>query len=588
MSIKIDKNNLLEVLSRVNSYETLQETYSPFCSNIGLILDERSRGVDALWLHYNRFSRTLWEKLIDLPFAYSPERSDVTKLTFGDGEAALAFYGTDCFLLEYKGNETVGLFRQPSDRLPDCWVRSKDGSLVILQGYSANGDARDPDNSVCFLAGVRAVHGTLSVTEEGVTAVCDDTGRICLAFAFEFLEISEESLKEKLYRCPETVEEAAKRCGEHLLFCAGDLSLTAHTETEAAMIAKALHGLLFNLTRAPGDLVSHLSSFPNRGTYPTHFLWDTCFQNLAYELMNVRLVKDFLLQFAVNQRADGKYPQFLCSTWARPQETQPALIGWATLRFAGQCKENDFLFAMLSSLERNNDWWLSARMTSKGLVSCPHGLETGQDDSPRFDDGPTLATDMNSYLLSQLNATAALAESLGETDRAARWRMKADKLSAAMLRTLYCEEDNLFYDVNTATDQPVKIVSPVSLLPLWAGVGLPENKSRDMIERYLLSPEYLFGEIPFPSVACNEESYEADHWWRGPTWLPEAWLMLETLDKFSYTKEKEAAQKRLYEMLLKDVSMHELFDSQTGKGLGSEEQGWTCAIFLKLCKIING
>ena len=37
-----------------------------------------------------------------------------------------------------------------------------------------------------------------------------------------------------------------------------------------------------------------------------------------------------------------------------------------------------------------------------------------------------------------------------------------------------------------------------------------------------------------------------------------------------------------------DEAMHELFNSQTGEGLGSEEQGWTCAIFLKLCKLING
>ena len=588
MSTKIDKRNLLEVLSRVNRYDTPQETYSPFCSNIGLILDERSRGVDALWLHYNRFNRTLWKKLIDLPFAYSPARSDVTKLIFGDGEAALAFYGTDCFMLSCDGVEALGLFRQSAERLADCWVCSQDGSTLILQGYSANGDDRDPDDTVCFLAGIRAIHGRLRETEDGITAVCDKTGRLSLAFAFEFLEISEISLKDTLDRCPATTDEAARQCGDQLLSCAGDLSLTAHTATEEAMISKALHGLLFNLTKAPGNLSSHLSSYPNRGTYPTHFLWDTCFQNLAYELMNEHLVKDFLLQFAVNQRCDGKFPQFLCSTWVRPAETQPALIGWATMRFIEHCKEYHFLRQMFHALEHNNNWWLSARMTSCGLVKCPHGLETGQDDSPRFDRGATLATDMNSYLLNQLNATAELARILGETDKAAHWRGEADKLSSAMLRTLYCDEDNLFYDVDPSTDEFIKIVSPVSLLPLWAGVALPEEKSLDMIERYLLSPDYLFGEIPFPSVAYNQDSYQADQWWRGPTWLPEAWLMLETLEKYGYTKEASDARQRLYDMLLKDVAMHELFHSQTGEGLGSEEQGWTCAIFLKLCKIING
>ena len=584
----IDSKNLLDILSRENRYITPQETYSPFCSNIGLILNEQSSGVDALWLHYNRFNRTLWDKLIDLPMAYNPGHSNVTKMVFGDHQAALAFYDTDCFLLECNSAETISLFRQPSKRLWTCWVRSQDADRVLIQGYSENGDARDPDETVCFLAGVRAIHGSLKTTDNDVTAVRDEKDRICLAFAFSFLALSEESLQEKLDQCPATVDEAANLCGDHLLSLTGNLSLTVHTKTEESMIAKALHGLLFNLTKAPGNLSGFLSSFPNRGTYPTHFLWDTCFQNLAYELMNPDLVKDFLLQFAANQRCDGKFPQFLCSTWARPAQTQPALIGWATLRFSQHCKDHDFLFKMLCSLERNNNWWLTARMTSYGLVICSDGLETGQDDSPRFDYGATLAADMNSYLLNQLKATADLAERLGEQNRAYHWQNEAKRLDSAILRTMYCEKDNLFYDVDPATGELIRIVSPVSLLPLWAGVRLSEEKCRDMIERYLLSPDFLFGAVPFPSVAYHQESYEADHWWRGPTWLPEAWLMLETLEKFGFRTEKSIAQRRLYDMLLQDVAMHELFNSQTGEGLGSEEQGWTCAIFLILCKIING
>ena len=64
--------------------------------------------------------------------------------------------------------------------------------------------------------------------------------------------------------------------------------------------------------------------------------------------------------------------------------------------------------------------------------------------------------------------------------------------------------------------------------------------------------------------------------------------MMETLEQAGYLKEKREAQRRLYDMLLKDPSMHELFNSQTGEGLGSEEQGWTCAVFVRLCRILNG
>ena len=585
--MKINKENILAILSEENTYTTPRESYSPFASNVGLIVDPQSSGVDALWLHYNRFSRPLWQKLIGFPAPFDPERSTVDKLVFGEAQAALAFYDTDCFLFTAKDAEEIPLFRQPAEALGEHWL-CQCGNALLLRGYSRNGDGRDPDEAVCFLAGVKPLAGTLRAEDGTITATGDENGSLLLAFAFQFLTLSQEALMELLNAAPDAIDKAAALCAAHLTGCVSGLSLNAETPTERKMLAKALHGLLFNLTKAPGALAGRYSSFPNRGEYPTHFLWDTCFQNLAYELASEALVKDFLLQFSANQRGDGKYPQFLCSTWARPGETQPALIGWATLRFTKKCKDKSFLRTMLSSLERNNEWWLSARMTSRGLVTCPHGLETGQDDSPRFDNGPTLATDMNSYLLNQLRCTAELAQLMGESETAARWDERADALSEAILSVLYCEEDNLFYDADPKTGAFIKIVSPVSLLPLWAGVRQPENKARDMIERYLLNPDQLFGDVPFPSVAYDQTSYQPSLWWRGPTWLPEAWLMLETLERFGYKKERDAARRRLYDMLLRDVSMHELFDSRTGQGLGSEEQGWTCAIFIKLCKIING
>ena len=103
-----------------------------------------------------------------------------------------------------------------------------------------------------------------------------------------------------------------------------------------------------------------------------------------------------------------------------------------------------------------------------------------------------------------------------------------------------------------------------------------------MIEDYLLNERYFFGKVPFPSVAYCEETYDPAHWWRGPTWMPVAWLMLETLETYGYRKERALAATRLYEILKTDGALHELFDSRTGEGLGCAEQGWTAAIFIRL------
>ena len=151
-----------------------------------------------------------------------------------------------------------------------------------------------------------------------------------------------------------------------------------------------------------------------------------------------------------------------------------------------------------------------------------------------------------------------------------------------MVKYLYDEDKNLFFDADPATGERRSLVTLSSLIPLWAGVPLPEEKTRAMIEDYLLNEAYFFGKVPFPCVAYCEPVYEPAHWWRGPTWMPVAWLMLEILEKYGYSAQRTAAARRLYGIMQKDGVLHELFDSATGEGLGCDEQGWTAAIFIRL------
>ena len=581
--MKLTKENLPRYLLNVNDHSSRNKSYSQFRSNIGLEIHET--GIDGLWLHINRFSRTLWDRFADFPAAFDKELSTPWRLVFTEKDiyAELAFYGTDTFVFSSRGIGSAVFLAKPSEHLGEHWFEQRSSDNVLIRGYSKNGDARDPDECTPFLLGIRAVKGSLS--EEGELTASAENGDIYLAFSFEALETDADRISEKLAGAPGNSAEAAESCLEDIKEQVSGLDFECN-EKEAAIIAKAVNGLTANTVKAPGRLKSHLSAYPSRG-YSSHFMWDTCFQNLAYEEMNIKTAKDFLLQFAACQRADGKYEQFLCSTWGRPSYSQPPLTGWAVLRIAEKDFDVSFIETMLPSIEKNTVWWLNNRMTEYGLICCPHGLETGQDDSPRFDGGTTLACDMNSFLLNQMNCTAKLAGMLGEKEKALKWERKAAAFGEKMKKLLWCEEDGVFYDVLPATGEFVKIVSPVSFLPFWAEIDISEEKRSASIEKYLLSPEYLFGDIPFPSVAYNEESYSAGAWWRGPTWMPEAWLMLETLEKTGYRKERLEAAKRLHDMALNDGEMHELFDSSTGKGLGEAEQGWTCAVFMALCRILR-
>ena len=585
----INKETVLAELEHFSDFSTSDKSFSPCFSNIGIAVDSERDGSGALWLHYNRASRKMWNKFLSFPLKQNKEKSSSWCVVYGESDrqkVSVTFSDTDTVFASATGVAEIKIFAEADKKLRSFWIEGLNEKEIYARGFSENADDRDPDETVPFYVKVKAIDG-IFLQEKSEIKITAENEKINFIFSFEFLETDTNTAERRIENSPKDFCSAAEKCKSVIGSCFEELNINVPNEKAASLAANALHGLVFNLAKAPGELKHHISSFPSRGAYPTHFLWDTCFQNLAYENMSKLLAKEFLLQFAQCQRVDGKYVQFICSTWGRPHYSQPALVGWATWRFYRQTGDKEFLETMLSSIEKNNSWWLSARASEYGLVFCDHGLETGQDDSPRFDNGATYACDMNAYVLNQLNITVKMCEELGRKEKAEKWKKEAGKLSASMLKYLYCEKDNIFFDLHPETKKPVEIISPVSFLPLWAGVEICEEKAKASIEKYLLNSELLFGDVPFPSVAYTDSHYEDDGWWRGPTWMPNAWLMLETLQKFGYEKEMRSAAERLLNVILKDEKMHELFNSKTGAGLGASQQGWTCAIFIKLCEILK-
>lgn len=566
-------------------------SYSPLFSTAGLVAEENSNGIEEFVLHYNRFSRTVWKSFIRFEEGLVRIPSSMEKLCFGNGDkkAVIAYYGRDSFVIATENTESFDLFGEVSENCTDIWVESCCENTAVIRGYSMNGDGRDPDKTVPFRAGIKAINGSLTLDGTAVKVNANSDGKAFVAFAFEALDTSEESIAKSLDSAPSSVEEAIKISKDWFVEMFNGFETEVETEREAEILAHALKGLLFNSTDGQGMLKGYISAYPSRGQYPTHFLWDSCFQNLALEYLNPRLAKDSLLMYHHYCRVDGKFPQFLCSTWARPHETQPALIGWATLRIVKNSKEKDmdFIEKMFSALEKNNLWWLNQRMTRHGVLYCPHGLETGQDDSPRFDEGAILAVDMNSYLLSQMRATAELAKILGKESAAEKWTAKADLLAENMVKVMYDAEQNMFFDADPITAERRTLWSASGFLPLWAGIDIGEDKAKAMIKDHLLDEKKFFSNIPIPCIAYDQEPYQAEQWWRGPTWMSLSWMVNEVLALYGFEEEHKHVCKTYYDMILKDGNLRELFNSQTGEGLGAYDQGWTAAVFVKLNKVLN-
>lgn len=576
---------LNSLLSMPMDYSDPKSSFSPLFSSYALCAGEDFPGITRLVLNYNRKARDLWAPLCRLPgeMCEYQSRFDHISLRTDCTSAEIAFYDIDSFLLTAKTTQPISFFTTPSPSLADHWVAYRSQTELVIQGFSKNPDGRDPDPQVAVLAGIRAKKGRVSL-QKGVCRVFpDENGDILLAFSSSVLNISLPALRKRLAAAPDSPEQARESVLTWARDCMGPTLTLPHREDAKAPFLLAVSGLLMNLTLAPGDLAGHVSSFPNRGDYATHFLWDSAFQNLAYERMNPALARDSFLQLTDNIRSDGRISHFHCSTWGRPTHSQPALTGWMILRYLDEVDPDPALMKeVLPALEANNNWWLTQRATRFGLIYCDDGLETGQDNSPRFDKGPILALDMNSYLVNQMRVTSEIARRLGQKRKAAAWAKAADTHAARMVKYLYDPTQNLFFDADAATGKRQSLISASAFLPLWCGVPLPEEKIHAMITHHMLNPQTMYGDVPFPCVAYDQPCYDAGGWWRGPTWLSLAWLLLEVLKRYGFEKERRDTMLRYYDMMIADGLLHELFHSQTGEGLGNVEQGWTAAIFVRI------
>ena len=576
---------LVDVLGNRLDFSGGDRSFSPFYSDVGLGVNDEG-GIACLYLHYNRRMTVFLEPFLAMPEPVEQHQNTAIGIQqrFREGEAQIAYCGHNTFIVDCAGLSALEFNPAVHEGFTERRCRQLEGGIAIIDGYLPTLDPRDHDETFPFVIGLRVIEGAMAAlpTPDTVKVLADNESRIVLLFSVRMLEVGHDEIISRLRDGSTSAEEARQRTLTWWAGATGSFDIRAAADAEAAVLARAIYTLLANSAACPGLLQGRTSGFPSRGRYPCAYLWDSCFQSLGVAQFNAQLAEDSLLVFADNQRTDGKLHAFICSTWVHPGQSQPPLLGWAGHQIVRESGDKELAAGLLPALRRNTDWWLTQRMTRFGLPAAVNGMEVGWDNTPRFDQGAIIACDLNSYLLLQMRICADFARMGGDDATAAALSAQADAYAARMVDLLYDEESGLFLDVNVETGEPVRIKTPACFLPLLAGVPLAEDRKRRAIEESLLNSDHFFGAVPFPVVAYDEPSYAADQWWRGPTWINVAYLMIRVLDKLNYRDEAYAARERLYAILIADGDLREHFDSQTGAGLGAYEYGFTAAICLRL------
>ncbi len=365
---------------------------------------------------------------------------------------------------------------------------------------------------------------------------------------------------------------------------------------------RARHALLRDGMRGMdgefGDELACLCTSDNTD-FSCVFFWDTLFSSVA--------ISDFHPQYArgairtafvrIDER-DGSSPErkFNYSPKGRmaQQAPQSPVASWAVREYLAKNDDPDFLTQIYPVLVRNHGFWENfSDVDRDGLAEYRW---SGQicDNSPLWDPyaaldattgcgwlPPVASVALNSFLFWDANHLAELAERQGLAQDAARHRARADQLQRDLFKVCYLPEEKRFWDYNHHTKQHRRVKTFYMFWPLFAGMDVPEEAARDLIENVLLDPGQFFGEIPFPSVAYDEPQFDSKGYWRGRAWPHISYWLLQTLVRYGYVAEGREAARRILAASSRAKGFPENMAalSKDFEAAGFSDYNWGCAAF---------
>jgi hypothetical protein len=384
------------------------------------------------------------------------------------------------------------------------------------------------------------------------------------------------------------------------------VKLPPWNEGDRSLLVNAVITLENQQWRPVREYAPHRATFPAKGWYNAHWLWDACFHALGYMEYDMPKAREELLLLCRYQDPQSGIIPIEAHEYDRagsrpvmelhPLEksiyaaSQPPLLAWAAWRLFERDPDKPFLDQVYRTLQRYTRFWDAQRLNAElGLYHwgtadrklLPASNESGWDNSPRFDDGAETwaAIDLNCYLVNHLQATAKIADALGDAGPAREWRERADRLARRINDFLYDPRQQCYADLRLQNREPSTVTTPAMFLPMWSGIATPE-RARAMVDAYLIRPDHFRPLLP--TVSYSHAKYNSSFYWRGPTWINVVYLVLCGLHRYGFHRERDALRDAALQAIRSNRHFAEYYDSRTGRGLGRIPYSWTAAIAIKL------
>lgn len=359
------------------------------------------------------------------------------------------------------------------------------------------------------------------------------------------------------------------------------------------MYAHAIAGLNSLFIQGEGGLTGYKRiPWTSKSHIAIAFFWDTAFSCMGAREIDPLLCQEAIESFVENAGPRGSMPGTLSDTHRAGEGQAPVMVlaAWMTYQ---KSRDTEWLGRVYETLCDYSRFWFKYHASKRGLCQYYNAGQIGDNDV-RFDAvyGRVQANeplkgfespDLNAFFVVEFRCLAKMAEVLGLGEDSELWDKKADALSQKIVDVFYFPEHSMFYDVREGTREIFSgTKGPNMFLPLWAGVPLPEEEIKRIIENHMLNPDEFYREQPFPSVSFDNPKYEPAGYWRGRIWPHIVYLMIQTLWKYGYVQEAEVTADRLINMLESSHWLNENYESAKGMAIGVPEYNWTQSIAIEL------
>ncbi len=332
---------------------------------------------------------------------------------------------------------------------------------------------------------------------------------------------------------------------------------------------------------APRENVKRPAMYMSKNHMTNVWSWDHCFNAMALAKTNPDMAWDQFIFMFDYQNEHGALPDHvnhIDHTWSF---SKPPVHGWifawmmARTNFSTERKRQAF-----HALSHWTDWWFARRdYNQNGIPQYNHGNDSGWDNCTIFHSGaPVESPDLSAFLVLQMDTLSELGSQLGQPDKAAHWKKRADALAEAFLSHFWTGE-SLQAKRNDGSTIPYS-QTLFLYLPLILGDRLP-RQIRETLVAQLSKPDFLITPHGPATESPASPYYVSDGYWRGPIWAPSTMIIVEGLQRCG---EKELSRKiaRSFCQMVKEHGMAENFDAQTGQGLRDLAYTWTSSVFLVL------